>query len=75
MSKHQELFTVLNIDREDVTRAMGYDLGAELTDEDMHVLAGKLSNALSEIVSEVGFWSTVADVVESWLGTKEGTND
>ena len=67
MSKHQESFPVLSISREDVTRAMGYGLGAELTDYQMRVIAGKFGDALSEIVSEVGFWSTLADVVESWL--------
>lgn len=71
MSKHQESFPVLSISREDVTRAMGYDLGAELTDYRMQVIAGKFGDTLSEIASGVGFWSTLADVVESWLECKE----
>ena len=66
MSKHRESFTVLSIDREDITHAMGYDLGTELTDYQMQVIAGKLGDAIVDL----GHWSILADVVESWLEYK-----
>jgi len=73
MSKYQDAFpvTVLSISRDNVSYAMGYNLGDELTDEDMKVIASNLGNALKA----VGIWFTLANVVESWLECGEVTND
>lgn len=76
MSKHQESFPVLSVSREDVTRAMGYNLGAVLSDDQMRMIASGLGDALSEVMSlGVGFWGTLASVVESRLETEEGTSE
>lgn len=69
MSSHRESFTVLNITREDVTHAIGYNLGAELDDQEMGILADKLGEALFSI----DFWGILAEIIESWLECKKTT--
>jgi len=72
MSKHQESFPVLSISREDVNHAVGYNLGAELTDDQMERIADKLGDALQQL----GPWDVLADVIESWLpGDREGADE
>ena len=59
MSK-QESFPVLSIDREDINHAVGYNLGPELSDDQMREIASKFSEALGPEP-----WNILADVVES----------
>ena len=46
MSKHQESFPVLSIDRDDVEYTLGFD--PELTDERMEILTARLHDVLQE---------------------------
>jgi len=61
MSKHQESFPVLSIGRDDVTHAVGYNLGPELTDDQMERIADKFGDALQGLEP----WNILADVMES----------
>jgi len=64
----QELFPVINIDREDINHAVGYALGPDLSDDQMREIASKFGEALGPEP-----WNILADVVESLYGNKPGT--
>ena len=68
MSKHQEFFPVLSIERDDINVAIGYFLGPGLTDEHMQAIASKFGDALLTLDP----YDMLTDVVESWL---ESEND
>jgi len=71
MPKRQESFPVLSISREDVNHAIGYNLGPELTDDQMEGIADKFGDALQGLEP----WDILADVIESWLPGEEIIND
>ena len=70
MPKRQESFPVLSISREDVTHAIGYNLGPELTDDQMERIADKFGDALQGLEP----WDILAEVMESWLPGEEIIN-
>lgn len=61
MSKYQESFPVLSIDREDINHAVGYELGPELSNEQMKQIASKFDDALQALKP----WNILADVMDS----------
>lgn len=65
MSKHQESFPVLSISREDVNHAVGYNLGSELTDDQMERIASKFGDALQCLEP----WNILADVCDILVNT------
>lgn len=61
MSRHQESFPVLSIDREDINHAVGYNLGPELSDDQVRAIASKYSEALKALKP----WNVLADVMDT----------